>query len=67
MPLRPLEQRLSELAERLERVEALTARQSRELEIQFQRIAQLQAELDMKRTATESVRLYIDSLPTESE
>jgi hypothetical protein len=54
MPLRALEQRLAQLAERLKRVEDLSVKQARELEIQFQRIAQIQAELD-RRSAPANV------------
>lgn len=54
MPLRVLEQRLAQLAERLERLEDLFAKQARDLEIQFQRIAQIQAQLD-RRSAPANV------------
>ncbi len=54
MQLRALDQRLAQLAERLKRVEDLSATQAKDLEIQFQRIAQIQAELD-KRFAPANV------------
>jgi hypothetical protein len=54
MSLRALEDRLTQLAERLKRVEDQSAKQTRELEIQLQRIAQIQAELD-KRSAPANV------------
>jgi hypothetical protein len=47
--------------ERLGHVEAVVGKQSKELEIQFKRIAQLQAELDQKRIATDNVKLVIDT------
>jgi hypothetical protein len=56
MPLRPVELRLAEFAERFERLDALTAKQGRDLEIQFQRIAQIQAELDQMRSAAANVQ-----------
>jgi hypothetical protein len=48
MPLRVLEERLAQLAERLKRLEDLSAKQAKDLEIQFQRIAQIQAQLDRR-------------------
>jgi hypothetical protein len=67
MPTRAREQRLVELSQRIERVEALTAKQGRELEIQFRRMAQMQAELDERRTATDNVKLFIEAFPTKTD
>ena len=46
MPNRTLEQRFADHEERLAHVEVVVEKQSKELDIQFKRIAQLQAELD---------------------
>jgi hypothetical protein len=54
MPPRGLEERLAQLAERLKRLEDLSAKQAKDLEIQFQRIAQIQAQLD-RRSAPANV------------
>jgi hypothetical protein len=47
-------QKIAELEERIRRLERLTEKQAKELDIQFQRIAQIQAELD-KRSAPAKV------------
>ena len=47
-------QKIAELEERIRRLEALAEKQAKDLEIQFQRIAQIQAELD-KRFAPANV------------
>jgi hypothetical protein len=48
-------QKIVELEERIRRIEALTEKQAKELEIQFRRIAQMQAELDEQRAAAANV------------
>jgi hypothetical protein len=60
MPNRTLEQRLADHEERLECIE-------KELQIQFKRIAQLQAELDQKRMATDSVKLVIETFSEKAD
>jgi uncharacterized coiled-coil protein SlyX len=67
MPNRTLEQRFADHEERLAHVEAVVERQTKELEIQFKRIAQLQAELDQKRMATDSVKLVIEPFSEKSD
>jgi hypothetical protein len=67
MPNRTLEQRFTDHEERLAHVEAVVEKQSKELEIQFKRIAQLQAELDQKRMATDSVKVVIETLSEKSD
>jgi prefoldin subunit 5 len=66
MPTQQLERRIAALEasvrriEALEatirRIEALTEKQAKELQIQFQRTAQIQAELDERRIASENVK-----------
>jgi phage-related protein len=58
MPIQQLERRIAALEDAVRRIEALTANQAKELEIQFQRIAQIQAELDQRRLASESGKEY---------
>jgi uncharacterized coiled-coil protein SlyX len=60
MPNRTLEQRFADHEERLAHVEVVVEKQSKELEIQFKRIAQLQAKLDQKRVATDKVEVVIE-------
>lgn len=56
MPIQQLERRIAALEQAVRRIDALTAKQTKELEVQFQRIAQIQAELDERRIASENVR-----------
>lgn len=63
MPTQQLERRIAALEKAVRRIEALTANQAKELEIQFQRIAQIQAELDKRRIASENVKEYVRTRP----
>lgn len=66
MPVQQLERRIAALEESVRRIETLEAtirriealmeKQAKELQIQFQRIAQIQAELDARRIASENVK-----------
>jgi hypothetical protein len=50
-PLAEIQKALADLRTRLEQVDELSHRNRRDLEIQFQRIAQMQVELDQIRAA----------------
>jgi predicted component of type VI protein secretion system len=67
MPNRTLEQRFADHEERLAHVEVVVEKQSKELDIQFKRIAQLQAELDQKRVATDNVKVVIEPFAEKSD
>jgi uncharacterized coiled-coil protein SlyX len=60
MPNRTVEQRVTDLEEHLGRVAAVVEKLTKEVEIQLERIAQLQAELDQKRVATDKVEVVIE-------
>jgi hypothetical protein len=56
MPSQYLEGRIAALKETVRRIEALTEKQAKDLQIRFQRLAQIQAVLDERRIASENVR-----------
>jgi predicted nucleic acid-binding Zn-ribbon protein len=48
--------KIPELDERIQRIEALTEKQAKELEVTVQRIAQIQAQLEEQRVAFSKVK-----------
>lgn len=50
--------RILQLDERVARIEELTARLAHQLDVQFKRIAQLQAEVDEMRAASANVKEF---------
>ena len=56
--LRPPGANASRLDERIARIEELTAHLSHQLDLQFKRIAQLQAEIDEMRAASANIKEF---------
>jgi hypothetical protein len=55
-----MQKRIQELEARIARIEALCQQQARNAEIQFKRIAQLQAEVDEMRAASANVKAAVE-------
>jgi uncharacterized coiled-coil protein SlyX len=56
MPSSSTDTRIARLNDRLARIEQLTERLTHELDLQFKRIAQLQAEVDEMRAASANIK-----------
>jgi hypothetical protein len=61
VPRTALDARLFQLERQLERIDGVVQRQARELEIQFKRIAQLQAETDEMRAASANAAEFLST------